>query len=1041
MPSVAADPEEVLERIEDAFFALDDEWRFTYLNARAAEVLKVDRDAVVGAVVWDEFSEATGTAFQREYEHAMDDQESVSFEEYYPPLDRWFEVNAYPSESGLSVYFQDVTDRVERNQELERYEGIVETVQEGIYVVDEEGIFQMVNSSYTEMLGYSEAELLGSDVSMVVDEETATAASMFEEELRAGARSSASLETTIERSDGETFSALATFSLLPSGDRVGVVRDVTEQRERERELARARELLEQSEQIADVAGWEIDVETGDVFWSAHLFDILGLDREEEPALHDCVNVYHEDDRAIAEDAVSNAIESAEPFDIEARFTADGGEIRWLHVQGVPVVDDDGEVTKVRGAAQDITERKERERELELYERVVETINDGVYAVDERNRFIMINDAFCELTGYDRTDLLGQPVTVLKDEAVSSEAERLAEEIINGDRQEAKVELKLHTKSGDDLPVEARLEPLGFEEGIGRCGVVREITQRKQFEERLVSLHGVTNELFRGDSEEEVAEIAINAVRGVLDAPAAWYYDYDADEEVFLPRSVADSDDLLGFDLPELTLQPETIVGSAFTEGEGRYIDDIRTVPKYDDPDQDIDLRSAILSPVSDRGVLIAGSPETDGFDEEMLQLLEIVSTAVAAAFNRVDREQMLRSQHEQLSAFNDLNLLVHNLAESVFRLSSRTDIESLVCERLASSDSYEFAWIGTAEDDEVRVSAEAGVEGYLDDTTLRLDEGQTSMGPTAQAVLTGEVQVVQDVLGEDRYEPWRSHAREHGYRSSAAVPIVNDELYGVLNLYSRRMNAFDNEEQEALQRLGSIIAYALESVERDRELQQERNRLEFINRLLRHNLLNSLNVVKARLDLLDGRVDYEVSSDLQTASQRAQEMIDFVETVRRVTDVIGRGEDQELRPRDIGSVLERRVARAQQTYPEATYHLESVPSVDVVADDLLGEVLDNLLINAVQHNPDPNPTVWVDAMVDAESVVVSVADDGPGIPDERKSTVFDRTTKDFEDPGSGFGLNLVKEIIDSYGGDIEIDDSDSKGAVFQLQFDRAKSRR
>lgn len=118
-----------------------------------------------------------------------------------------------------------------------------------------------------------------------------------------------------------------------------------------------------------------------------------------------------------------------------------------------------------------------------------------------------------------------------------------------------------------------------------------------------------------------------------------------------------------------------------------------------------------------------------------------------------------------------------------------------------------------------------------------------------------------------------------------------------------------------------------------------------------------------------------------------------LETVRRVTDVIGRGEEQELKPRDMGSVLETRVGRARQSYPEATYHIESAEAVDVVADELLDEVLENVLINAVQHNPDPDPTVWVDTTVNEETVEVSIADDGPGISDERKSTVFDRTTK------------------------------------------------
>jgi len=1037
MATVATDAEEVLERIEDAFFALDDEWQFTYLNARASKLLEADRDAVVGTVVWDAFEAAVGTTFQREYERAMATQDPVSFEEYYPPLDSWFEVNAYPSETGLSVYFRDVTERIERERDLERYERIVETIHEGIYVVDEEGTFQMANDSYAEMVGYSEADLVGRDVSAVVDEETTATASALEAELRSGARSTASLEATLERADGETLDAVATFSLLPSGERVGVVRDITEQKARQRELDRTQELLEQAERIADVGGWELDAETTEVFWSDHLFDMLGFDREEEPSLEAALGVYHEDDRRLVEEAVNGALDSGDSFDIEARFVPDDGEVRWLHVQGVPVTDG-GDVAKLRGTAQDITERKERERDLELYERVVGAVTDGVYAVDEDDRFIMVNDAFCELSGYDRGELLGQPVTVLKDEAVSSEAERLAEELVRGTREEATLELDLFTKSGEERPVEARLEPLAFEEGTGRCGVVRDITERKRFEERLVALHGVTTDLLRADSEEAVAEIATAAVRDVLDAPAAWYLDHDPEEDALIPRTIADDAELLDLDPPAVSLDRETPLGSAFAAGETRRLDDVRTAPRYDGLDRDADLRSAVFAPVGDRGALVAGSPAVGAFDASTRELIEIVSTTAAAAVHRIEREQTLRDQHERLTALNDLNSLVRNLVESIFGLSSRSEIEELVCDRLASSDSYAFAWIGTAEDDEVTVSAEAGVEGYLDDTTIWLDGGPTTEGPTAQAHLTGEMQVVQDVSADSRYDPWRDHAERLDYSASASIPIVDGgEFHGTLNVYSRRTNAFDDEEQAALERFGSIISYALQSVEQDRQLQRERNRLEFINRLLRHNLLNSLNVLEARLDQLDGRVDYEVASSLKTASERTREMIDFVETVQRVTDLVGRGEDRELRPRDIGSVIERRVVRAQRTHSEATYRLQSAPSVDVVADDLLGEVLDNVLLNAVQHNPSDDPAVWVDVTVDSDSVVVSVADNGPGIPDERRETVFDQTAKDFENPGTGFGLYLVKEVIDFYGGSIEVGESEHDGAVFRLRFDRA----
>ncbi len=109
-----------LDRMTDAFFALDSEFRFAYINEYAAELIDVDPEAVVGNLIWDEFPAARDTQFQAQYEHAMATGETTSFEEYFEPLDAWFSVTSYPSESGLSVYFEDVSDRVERARELER---------------------------------------------------------------------------------------------------------------------------------------------------------------------------------------------------------------------------------------------------------------------------------------------------------------------------------------------------------------------------------------------------------------------------------------------------------------------------------------------------------------------------------------------------------------------------------------------------------------------------------------------------------------------------------------------------------------------------------------------------------------------------------------------------------------------------------------------------------------------------------------------------------------------------------------------------------
>jgi PAS domain S-box-containing protein len=100
-----------LESVTDAFYMLDHDWRFTYLNGEAERLLKRRRSELVGRIVWEEFPDIVGTAVESEYRRAVKDDCPTVFDIFYPPLDRWFEIRAFPSEGGLAVYFRDVTEQ------------------------------------------------------------------------------------------------------------------------------------------------------------------------------------------------------------------------------------------------------------------------------------------------------------------------------------------------------------------------------------------------------------------------------------------------------------------------------------------------------------------------------------------------------------------------------------------------------------------------------------------------------------------------------------------------------------------------------------------------------------------------------------------------------------------------------------------------------------------------------------------------------------------------------------------------------------------
>jgi serine phosphatase RsbU (regulator of sigma subunit)/PAS domain-containing protein len=102
----------VLEAMNAAFFALDLDWRFSYVNAEAERVLASTREELLGGVMWELFPAAVGSDFEEHYRGAVATGEERVFEAYYPaPLEAWYEVRAWPSPDGLSVYFLDVTER------------------------------------------------------------------------------------------------------------------------------------------------------------------------------------------------------------------------------------------------------------------------------------------------------------------------------------------------------------------------------------------------------------------------------------------------------------------------------------------------------------------------------------------------------------------------------------------------------------------------------------------------------------------------------------------------------------------------------------------------------------------------------------------------------------------------------------------------------------------------------------------------------------------------------------------------------------------
>ncbi|HZI18500.1 MAG TPA: PAS domain-containing protein, partial [Pyrinomonadaceae bacterium] len=148
LSAAAAHQASILDRIADGFMAFDTEWCVTYINRQAAQLvsrLEKSTDELTGRNIWEVFPDLVGSTAYEEYHRAMAEQVTVNFELYYPPLDSWFDIRVYPSPDGLSVYFQDVTERKRVEENLaERERAALLSADVGLALTEATGIRGML---------------------------------------------------------------------------------------------------------------------------------------------------------------------------------------------------------------------------------------------------------------------------------------------------------------------------------------------------------------------------------------------------------------------------------------------------------------------------------------------------------------------------------------------------------------------------------------------------------------------------------------------------------------------------------------------------------------------------------------------------------------------------------------------------------------------------------------------------------------------------------------------------------------------------------
>ncbi len=221
---------------------------------------------------------------------------------------------------------------------------------------------------------------------------------------------------------------------------------------------------------------------------------------------------------------------------------------------------------------------------------------------------------------------------------------------------------------------------------------------------------------------------------------------------------------------------------------------------------------------------------------------------------------------------------------------------------------------------------------------------------------------------------------------------------------------------------------------RAEHLETQRDLLDYLNSLLRHEVLNAANVISGYADLLQaeheaGTPGYEYSETIRRKSEDVTRVVQDVRVLLHATE-----ERADFERVDIVPVLRDAVAQLTDLDEDAVVETDLPDSAEVRADALLPRVFGTVLANAVEHNDSDPPRVWVRSTVDEDTVTVDVEDNGPGIPEEDVPTLFDRPSRRAAD--HGLGLYLVARLVQHYCGTVELVETGPEGSTFRITLPR-----
>ncbi|MDQ9171684.1 EAL domain-containing protein [Oxalobacteraceae bacterium R-40] len=416
---IAYDP--VLECMTDGFVALDFQWRFIYVNQHAAHLIGATPALLIGKKFLDCFPEVSNTEFYKAYETAMQERVSMHIEEYFVPWKRWFEKYIYPTSDGIAIFFHDITERRTAEEKLRRSQIRLSETQRlaniGHWEWDPVTEKLICSQELCQIFGLEPIEHVG-DLSSFLSNVHPEDRSRIND-IRCNAlheKMPWEMEYRIIHQDGST-RYIHERGVVETGTEgkttrlFGYAQDISSLRLAEQALSESEDLFRSVFEQAAV-GITLTRLDGSYAMANHKFaELLGYTPEELCDL-DFQSITHPDDLGPDMVQVNRLLNGqSKTYSMEKRYLHKNGSYVWNNLTVSLRRDKSGKPLHFIAVMEDITDKKQAERELiqqqQLTEFIIDSLPLNVFLKDENGRYLMINEEAARTAGISKAGAIGK----------------------------------------------------------------------------------------------------------------------------------------------------------------------------------------------------------------------------------------------------------------------------------------------------------------------------------------------------------------------------------------------------------------------------------------------------------------------------------------------------------------------------------------------------------------------------------------------------------------------------------------------------------